>query len=105
MANQHRITLSLPPGVVRRLDRAAAGARRSRSNAASLLLDSALAGKQRLAELGRLAAQAANAPDEAAETAKQAAADHLGAHAGLCGLERTAIEPDNETSPESQHAE
>ena len=105
MSTQTRVTLSLPPGVVRRLDRAAAGARRSRSNAAAVLLDSALAGKQRLAELGRLAAQAANAPDKVAEDAQQAAADHLDAHAGLSGLERTAIKPDNETPPEIHHAE
>ena len=86
MSTQTRVTLSLPPGVVRRLDRAAAGARRSRSNAAAVLLDSALAGKQRLAELARLASEAAES-DPAAETAREAAEAHLAQHAELSGMD------------------
>lgn len=85
MSTQTRVTLSLPPGVVRRLDRHAAGARRSRSNAAAVLLDSVLAGRQRLRELGELATEAAAESDPTAEAAQQAAAEHLDRHAALCG--------------------
>ena len=95
MSTQTRVTLSLPPGVVRRLDRAAAGARRSRSNAAAVLLDSALAGKQRLAELARLATETAAKADPAAEPAREAAEDHLDRHAELSGFDHTA--PDTGT--------
>ena len=91
MPTQTRVTLSLPPGVVRRLDRAAAGARRSRSNAAAVLLDSALAGKQRLAELARLASESAER-DPAAATACEAAEAHLAQHAELSGI--TADSPE-----------
>ena len=86
MSTQTRVTLSLPPGVVRRLDRAAAGARRSRSNAAAVLLDSALAGKQRLAELARLASETAAETDPTAEAAREAAEAHLAQHAELSGI-------------------
>ena len=92
MSTQTRVTLSLPPGVVRRLDRAAAGARRSRSNAAAVLLDSALAGKQRLAELARLASETAAETDPTAEAARDAAEDHLDRHAELSGI--TADSPE-----------
>lgn len=85
MAIQTRVTLSLPAGTVRRLDRAAAGARRSRSNAAAVLIDHALAGRQRLAELGELASEA-DTRDTVAEAAQQAAAEHLERHAALSGI-------------------
>ena len=85
MNESRRVTLHLPAGTVRNLDRVAAGARRSRSNAAAVLLDSALAGKQRLAELARLASKAAEA-DPAADAAREAAEDHLDRHAELSGM-------------------
>ena len=92
MSTQTRVTLSLPPGVVRRLDRAAAGARRSRSNAAAVLLDSALAGKQRLAELARLATETAAESDPTADATREGVAEHLDQHAEIGGLTTFAPE-------------
>ncbi len=86
MAIQTRVTLSLPPGTVRRLDRVARDAKRSRSNTVRLLLDSAFVNSRRLAELARLASETAAESDTVAESAQQAAADHLAAHAELAGL-------------------
>jgi predicted transcriptional regulator len=80
MNESRRVTLHLPAGTVRNLDRAATAARRSRSNAAAVLLDSALAGKRRLAELARLASEST------AAAAREAAADHLDRHAELSGI-------------------
>ena len=91
MTESRRVTLHLPAGTVRNLDRAAAGARRSRSNAAAVLLDSALAGKQRLAELARLASKAAVA-DPAADAARDGVAEHLDRHAEIGGLTTFAPE-------------
>ena len=93
MTESRRVTLHLPAGTVRNLDRAAAGARRSRSNAAAVLLDSALAGRQRLAELARLASESAER--DPAATACEAAADHLDRHAELSGFDQAA--PDTDT--------
>ncbi len=95
MNESRRVTLHLPAGTVRNLDRAATAARRSRSNAAAVLLDSALAGKRRLAELARLASEST---DPAAAAAREAAADHLDRHAELSGLDSA---PDHDTSPET----
>ena len=91
MNESRRVTLHLPAGTVRNLDRVAAGARRSRSNAAAVLLDSALAGKQRLAELARLASKAAEA-DPAADAARDGVAEHLDRHAEIGGLTTFAPE-------------
>ena len=95
MDTSRRITLHLPAGTVRNLDRAAAGARRSRSNAAAVLLDSALAGRQRLAELSRLASETAAEQDPTTESAREAAEDHLDRHAELSGFDQAA--PDTDT--------
>ena len=94
MTESRRVTLHLPAGTVRNLDRVAAGARRSRSNAAAVLLDSALAGRQRLAELARLASEAAES-DPTADAARAAAEDHLDRHAELSGFDQAA--PDTDT--------
>ena len=82
MSTQTRVTLSLPPGTVRRLDRVARDAKRSRSNTVRLLLDSAFVNSRRLAELARLATETAAEQD-------------LAAHAGLSGFDHTA--PDTGT--------
>ncbi len=86
MSTQKRVTLSLPPGVVRRLDRVARGSRRSRSNTAAILLDSAFVNSRRLAELARLASETAAETDPTAEAAREAAEAHLAAHAELSGI-------------------
>ena len=95
MTESRRVTLHLPAGTVRNLDRAAAGARRSRSNAAAVLLDSALAGRQRLAELARLASETAATPDPTAAAAREAAEARLAQHAELSGFDQAA--PDTDT--------
>ena len=87
MSTQTRVTLSLPPGVVRRLDRVARGSRRSRSNTAAILLDSAFVNSRRLAELSRLASETAAETDPTAEAARDAAEDHLDRHAELSGMD------------------
>ena len=92
MSTQTRVTLSLPPGVVRRLDRVARGSRRSRSNTAAILLDSAFVNSRRLAELSRLATETAAESDPTADAARAAAADHLDRHAELSGI--TADSPE-----------
>ncbi len=86
MATQTRVTLSLPPGTVRRLDRVARDAKRSRSNTARMLLDSAFVNSRRLAELSRLATETAAEADPAADAAREAAEDHLDRHAELSGM-------------------
>ena len=92
MATQTRVTLSLPPGTVRRLDRVARDSKRSRSNTVRLLLDSAFVNSRRLAELARLATETAAEQDPTAEAAQQAAADHLAEHAELSGFNHTATD-------------
>lgn len=94
MSTQTRVTLSLPPGVVRRLDRVARGSRRSRSNTAAILLDSAFVNSRRLAELSRLASETAAETDPTAEAARDAAEDHLDRHAELSGFDRNATDTD-----------
>lgn len=89
MSTQTRVTLSLPPGVVRRLDRVARDAKRSRSNTVRLLLDSAFVNSRRLAELARLASETAGETDPVAATAREAAEAHLAAHAELSGIPST----------------
>ena len=86
MSTQTRVTLSLPPGVVRRLDRVARDAKRSRSNTARMLLDSAFVNSRRLAELSRLATETAAESDPTADAARAAAEDHLDRHAELSGI-------------------
>ena len=86
MSTQTRVTLSLPPGTVRRLDRVARDAKRSRSNAARMLLDSAFVNSRRLAELSRLATETAAESDPTADAARAAAEDHLDRHAELSGI-------------------
>lgn len=95
MSTQTRVTLSLPPGTVRRLDRVARDAKRSRSNTARMLLDSAFLNSRRLAELSRLASETAAETDPTAEAARDAAEDHLDRHAELSGFDHTA--PDTGT--------
>ena len=95
MSTQTRVTLSLPPGVVRRLDRVARDAKRSRSNTARMLLDSAFLNSRRLAELSRLATETAAESDPTADAARAAAEDHLDRHAGLSGFDQAA--PDTDT--------
>ena len=94
MSTQTRVTLSLPPGTVRRLDRVARDAKRSRSNTVRLLLDSAFVNSRRLAELARLASETADAPDTVAAAAREAAEDHLAEHAELSGFDQAAPESD-----------
>ena len=92
MSTQTRVTLSLPPGVVRRLDRVARDAKRSRSNTARMLLDSAFVNSRRLAELSRLATETAAESDPTADAARAAAEDHLDRHATLSGFSPTSPE-------------
>ena len=87
MAIQTRVTLSLPPGTVRRLDRVARDAKRSRSNTARMLLDSAFVNSRRLAELSRLASETAAETDPTSAAAREAAEAHLAAHAELSGMD------------------
>ena len=89
------MTLSLPPGTVRRLDRVARDSKRSRSNAARMLLDSAFVNSRRLAELSRLATETAAESDPTADAARAAAEGHLDRHAELSGFDHTA--PDTGT--------
>ena len=95
MSTQTRVTLSLPPGTVRRLDRLAHDSKRSRSNTVRLLLDSAFVNSRRLAELSRLASDTAAESDPTAEAARVAAEDHLDRHAELSGFDQAA--PDTDT--------
>ena len=87
MSTQTRVRLSLPPGTVRRLDRVARDAKRSRSNTARMLLDSAFVNSRRLAELARLATETAAESDPTAAAARAAAEDHLDRHAELSGMD------------------
>ena len=87
MSTQTRVTLSLPPGTIRRLDRVARDSKRSRSNTVRLLLDSAFVNSRKLATLARLASETAAETDPTAEAAREAAADHLERHAELSGMD------------------
>jgi predicted transcriptional regulator len=73
MSTATRVTLSLPPDTAKRLDEFADTERRSRSNAATVLLDEALE---------RIVAEA-NTPRSVASAAAEA---HLTEHRRLCGL-------------------
>lgn len=71
-----RVTLTLPPETAKRLDDFADAERRSRSNAASVLLDQAL---------GRVVAEAKSSENALERGASAAAEAHLAAHRRLCG--------------------
>ncbi len=86
MNTASRVTLSLPRDTVDRLDEVATAERRSRSNAAAVLLDSAMrTGRKRLDELDALARETIARPGAEAGAAEAARA-HLAEHRRLAGI-------------------
>ena len=79
MNTVERITLTLPPDTVRRLDEFADTERRSRSNAAAVLLDR---------ELERIITEGKGAENSLERAGTEAARAHLAAHRRLGGLEK-----------------
>jgi len=75
MTTATRVTLTLPPDTAKRLDDFAGAERRSRSNAASVLLDEALE---------RIVGAPGSTPEQRADAASKA---HRDDHARLCGIQ------------------
>lgn len=85
MSAKTQIAARLDRNLVREIDRTAAADNRNRSQQLAQLLEIGLAGRRRLAELERLAAE--RVPDPTGGAARAAARDHLAEHRRLSGLD------------------